>query len=156
MPYLHLRLSAHPLPDDAARIASVLTDLTAEVLGKKRELTAVSIETIAPQRWIIGGVPLAGRPVRSFFLDVRVSAGTNSKHEMAEFVARAHAALETLLGPLALASYVAIHEQAADAWGYQGLTQESRAGAATALSGTARWPAPAAATSFDAPLAHFN
>jgi 4-oxalocrotonate tautomerase len=140
MPYLHLRLSMQPSPDDAARIASVLTDLTAEVLRKKRELTAVSIESVAPQRWAIGGVPLAGQPVRSSFLDVAVSAGTNSTDEMAEYIARAHAALEALVGPLAPASYVAIHELAADAWGYQGRTQASRAGAATARSGAALGP----------------
>lgn len=137
MPYLHLRLSTQPSPDDAARIASVLTDLTADVLRKKRELTAVSIEYIAPQRWTIGGVPLAGQPVRSFFLDVAISAGSNSQDEMAAYIARAYAALEALLGPLALASYVAIHELAVDAWGYQGRTQANRAGAATARSGAA-------------------
>lgn len=49
MPYLHLRLSTQPSAEGAARIASVLTDLTAQVLGKKRELTAVSIETVSPR-----------------------------------------------------------------------------------------------------------
>lgn len=127
MPYLHLRLSTQPSPDEAARIASVLTDLTAQVLGKKRELTAVTVETIAPQYWTIGGEPLAGQPARSFFLDVRVSAGTNSQHDMAEYIARAYAALEALVGPLVPVSYVAIHEHAADAWGYEGLTQAFRA-----------------------------
>jgi 4-oxalocrotonate tautomerase len=156
VPYLHLRLSAHPSHDDATRIASVLTDLTVEILRKERELTAVSIETVAAQLWTIGGVPLACLPVQSFFLDVQVSAGANSKYEMADYIARAYAALEALLGPLAPASYVAIHEHAADAWGYQGLTQEFRAGAATALSATARRPATTAATGVDAPLVHFN
>jgi 4-oxalocrotonate tautomerase len=127
MPYLHLRLSTQPSAEGAARIASVLTDLTAQILGKKRELTAVSIETVSPQRWTVGGVPLAGRPVQSFFLDVMVSAGTNSQHDMAEYIARVYAALEALIGPLEPVSYVAIHERAADAWGYQGLTQAFRA-----------------------------
>lgn len=145
MPYLHLRLSTQPSPDDAARIASVLTDLTAEVLGKKRELTAVTIESIVPQRWTIGGVPLSDQPVRSFHLDVAVSAGTNSQDEMAEYIARAYAALDAFVGPLASASYVAIQELAADAWGYQGRTQAHRANAATARSGAAPGQSPARA-----------
>jgi 4-oxalocrotonate tautomerase len=145
VPYLNLRLSAQPSHDDAARMASALTDLTAEILGKKRELTAVSVETIAPQRWTLGGVPLDGQPVRTFFLEVIVSDGTNSEAEMAEYIARAYAALEALWGPLAPASYIAIHQHPAHAWGYQGRTQASRARTATSKTALGEGQATAAA-----------
>jgi 4-oxalocrotonate tautomerase len=134
MPYLNVKLCAPPSQDMPAKIvttiAAVLTDLTAEVLKKKRELTAVSVEEIAPARWYIGGASVASvagqQPVGSFYLDIKVTEGTNSKDEKALFVSRVFAAMEAIMGSLAPASYIVIHEVHADAWGYQGQTQEFR------------------------------
>ncbi len=128
MPYLNVRLST-PLPDGApARVAALLTDLTAEVLKKKRELTAVVIDPVRAEHWFIGGAPLGARqePVASFFLDIKVTEGTNTKDEKAAYVQRVFAGLQSILGPLDPASYVVIHEVRADAWGYGGATQEFR------------------------------
>lgn len=133
MPYLNVRLST-PLPDGApARVAALLTDLTAEVLKKKRELTAVVIDPVRAEHWFIGGAPLgaaigekASPPVASFYLDIKVTEGTNTKDEKAAYVQRVFAGLQSILGPLDPASYVVIHEVRADAWGYGGATQEFR------------------------------
>ncbi len=64
----------------------------------------------------------------SFFLEVRVTEGTNTSDEKADYVHRVFTALEQVLGPLHPASYVVIHEVRADAWGYQGATQAYRYG----------------------------
>lgn len=128
MPYLNMRLST-PLPDGApARIAALLTDLTAEVLRKKRELTAVVIDPVPADHWFIGGAPLGARqaPVASFYLDIKVTEGTNTKDEKAAYVQRVFAGMQSILSPLDPASYVVIHEVRADAWGYGGATQEFR------------------------------
>lgn len=128
MPYLNVRLST-PLPDGApARVAALLTDLTAEVLKKKRELTAVVIDPVPADHWFIGGAPLGARQaaVTSFFLDIKVTEGTNTKDEKAAYVQRVFADMQSILGPLDPASYVVIHEVRADAWGYGGATQEFR------------------------------
>ena len=135
MPYLNVRLST-PLPNDApARVAALLTDLTAEVLKKKRELTAVVIDPMHADHWFIGGAPLGARQesVASFFLDIKVTEGTNTKDEKAAFVQRVFAGMQSILGPLDPASYVVIHEVRADAWGYGGATQEHRYVAGKAL-----------------------
>lgn len=126
MPYLNFKLCAPPSQNVSAQIASALTDLTAEVLRKKRELTAVTIEYIAPEQWYIGGTPLAGGSLRSFYLDIKVTEGTNTKDEKALYVSRVFSAIEAIVGPLAPASYIVIHEVHADSWGYQGQTQEFR------------------------------
>jgi 4-oxalocrotonate tautomerase len=105
---------------------SALTDLTAEVLKKKRELTAVCIEYVAPEQWYIGGIQLGPQPMSSFFLEIKITEGTNTKDDKAAYVSRVFAVIEEIVGPLAAASYIVIHEVQADSWGYQGQTQEFR------------------------------
>ena len=126
MPYLKLKLSAPESVETTEKIAIVLTELTADILKKKRELTAVEIEFISPQRWFIGGVSLQEQNATSFYLDIKVTEGTNTKDEKARYVGQVFSSIETIVGPLATASYVVIEEVNADAWGYQGQTQEFR------------------------------
>lgn len=126
MPYLDLTLSFDPSSKLRDRIAGALTDLTVSVLGKQRELIAVSMRTTPASHWTIGGSSLAAQGLASFHLDVQVTEGTNVKREKAAYVARVFEAMAGLLGPLAPASYVVIHELRADAWGYGGRTQEER------------------------------
>ena len=125
MPYLNLNLPMAPSTEVAAQAAEVLTRLTADLLGKKPELTAVAITATSPESWFVGGRPLpAGQS--SFYLDIKVTEGTNTKNEKARYVEAVFEAMTTLLGDLAPASYVVIHEVHADAWGYSGQTQEFR------------------------------
>ncbi|MBK8754017.1 MAG: tautomerase family protein [Candidatus Competibacteraceae bacterium] len=126
MPYLNVKICAASSQELSAEIALVLTDLTTELLKKKRELTAVTVEYIAAEQWFIGGTPIADQLVSSFYLDIRVTEGTNTKDEKAIYVSRVFAAIEAIIGSLAPASYIVIHEIHADAWGYQGQTQEFR------------------------------
>jgi len=126
MPYLNIKLSGEPsreLQDDVAR---TLTRLTAELLGKKPELTAVVVEQVAPERWFTGGTSLALKGGSSFYLDITITGGTNTRHHKAAYIRGVFTALEELLGPLDEASYIVIRDVSADAWGYQGVTQEHR------------------------------
>ena len=126
MPFLDAKVSRGETPDDAKAIASELTRLTHELLGKRREVTAVAIDWLPAEQWFIGGESLLASDLRSFFLKIEITTGTNTKDQKAAFVAAVFAAMERLLGPLAPASYVVIQEVAADAWGYAGRTQEFR------------------------------
>lgn len=62
----------------------------------------------------------------TFYLDIKITEGTNTKNEKADYIAKVFAEFESLLGPLNPASYIVLHEVRADAWGYQGRTQEFR------------------------------
>ncbi|MFT4190591.1 MAG: tautomerase family protein [Comamonas sp.] len=126
MPYLNFRTSADVSQDQSGKIASVLTELTATVLGKKRELTSVEINATSPAHWYIGGNSLASQSLVTFYLDIKVTEGTNTKNEKAEYVRQVFDAISGILGALAPASYIVIHEVHADAWGYEGETQEFR------------------------------
>lgn len=124
MPYLTLAC-ASPTPVDFGELAATLTDLTAELLGKARGLTVVAVHPVAVDHWFVGGAPLSEGSAGAV-LEIRITAGTNTKAQKAAFVRAAFAALEARLGGLDPASYVTLHEPPADAWGYSGQTQEFR------------------------------
>lgn len=124
MPYLSFHVSADTSQKQSDKVASVLTELTATVLGKKRELTAVEIN--ATSRWYIGGKSLDNQELVTFYLDIKVTEGTNTKNEKSHYVRQLFEAVTELFGPLAPASYVVIHEVHADTWGYEGRIQGNR------------------------------
>lgn len=126
MPYLNVKLSAAPSAELATAIAACLTDLTATVLHKKRELTSVAVEFVPPALWFIDGAALTAHGLATFHLDIKVTESTNTPDEKAAYVAQAYAAVEALLGQLHPTSYIVIHEVPGNAWGYQGQTQAAR------------------------------
>jgi 4-oxalocrotonate tautomerase len=126
MPYVNLKLTAAPSRQTTRMLGGVLTDLTADVLRKRRELTAVAIEYLAPDQWMIGAESLADRAETTICLEVTVTDGTNTEVEKAEYIAKAFAALESIFGRLHATSYIIIRDVRADAWGYGGLSQALR------------------------------
>jgi phenylpyruvate tautomerase PptA (4-oxalocrotonate tautomerase family) len=62
----------------------------------------------------------------SAWLDITITASTNSKDEKATYLEEIFAFLASVLGPLHETSYALIHEVQADAYGYGGRTQEHR------------------------------
>jgi 4-oxalocrotonate tautomerase len=117
MPYLNVKLCTSPSREVSTKVAAVLTELTVEVLRKKRELTAVVIEYVHPSDWFIAGVTLSTQGQRTFCLDVRITEDTNTEDENALYVSRVFSSMETILGSLNLASYVVIHDIRGKSWG---------------------------------------
>lgn len=124
MPYLNLSYAA-PQALAVADVAATLTALTVELLGKKESLTVVSITRTPIDHWFVGGQALAAGQSGAV-LEIRITEGTNTKAQKAAFIRAAFAALAERLVGMHPASYVAIHEPPADAWGYSGETQEYR------------------------------
>lgn len=124
MPYVCVKVSGSKSEEKVANIARLVTDHTAEILLKKRELTAVSVEFIEPSQWFIGGTNCEGQP--TFFLEIKVTEGTNTKDQKASYVSQIFKSMEMELGKLHPASYIVIQDVRGDSWGYEGLTQEHR------------------------------
>jgi len=126
MPTLQLKVSPLQNPSRYRALASALTRITAEQLGKREEVTAVMIDDIPAARWHIGGTDVQAPTA---FLEISITAGTNTATEKAAFIAAAYAELQRQLSGgqgLALASYVIVREVAATDWGYGGQTQAAR------------------------------
>ena len=127
MPMISVQV-ATPTPSRelAASIAATVSDHTARILRKDPAVTAVAVEFIEPHHWFVGGASCAALGVAAFFVDVRVSDGTNTKEEKSSYVAETFAALRGLLNGAHAESYVHVNDVHADAYGFGGVTQERR------------------------------
>lgn len=123
MPTLQLKISPPQPTERVAGIARRLTQLSTGILGKRTEVTVVTIDELWPGRWFVGG-STPGRPTA--MLEIRVTQGTNTEGEKEEFIAAAYEELERQLGALEEASYVVVQEMPAGNWGYGGRTQAER------------------------------
>ena len=83
-------------------------------------------QVVAPAAWFIADKSLAQHGLASFWLDIRIVEGTNTREEKATFVAATFATMNELLGRLHSESYVHVNEVRGDAYGYGGLTQNER------------------------------
>jgi 4-oxalocrotonate tautomerase len=119
MPFVSAILCAQPSPSLTARAVVALTDLTEKVLGKERERVTVAVHYLPEGQWARGGVP-----ARGFYVDVKITASSNSRDDKARYVREVNRALQSLLG--GSSGYVVVDEIPADAWGYAGETQELR------------------------------
>lgn len=126
MPMLNLTISTEPAPRLSSELAAELSRATAQHLGKDPTVTAIAIATVAPERWFIGGATLASQGRNAFWLDIKVTAATNTKAQYAAYLADVFETMKRLLGPLHETSYIVIDEVDAPAWGYAGLSQEHR------------------------------
>jgi 4-oxalocrotonate tautomerase len=127
MPIIQVKYSIpSQKPGLVRQIAAAASRLSAQHLRKDPKLTAVTVEAVPADAWFAGGAPLAEQQRASFFLDIKIVDGTNTKDEKAAFIAAVFATMGELLGPLHSESYVYVHDVQASAYGFGGLTQERR------------------------------
>ncbi|CAL77055.1 conserved hypothetical protein [Bradyrhizobium sp. ORS 278] len=107
-------------------IAETVTALTARILGKDPKVTAVIVAEADPANWFAGGASLAEQGLASYWIDVHVTEGTNTKDEKAAYLTAVFAAMTELIGPLHHETYLHVDEVKADAYGFGGLSQERR------------------------------
>jgi 4-oxalocrotonate tautomerase len=118
--------SSRATPSLKADIAAAVTELTAEILHKDPKVTAIIVKSVAAADWFAGGRSLAEQKLASFWLDIHVTEGTNTKDEKAAYLAAMFERMGELLGPLHNESYLHVDEVRGDAYGFGGLTQERR------------------------------
>lgn len=131
MPMITVRYVT-PKADPSLRtaIAMAVPELSTTHLGKDPGVTAILVEPADPEAWFVAGRQPALEGIAAFWLDIKVTAGTNTKAETSIFVRETFAAMEGLLGPLHEESYVLVHAVDGDAYGYGGRTQNARWAAA--------------------------
>ena len=118
--------SSRHSPSLKADIAAAVSELTARILRKDPRVTAVIVRSVDAADWFAGGKSLAEQSLASFWLDVHVSEGTNTKDEKAAYISAMFKRMGELLGPLHHESYLHVDEVRGDAYGFGGLTQERR------------------------------
>ncbi|MER8571878.1 4-oxalocrotonate tautomerase family protein [Mesorhizobium sp. M1338] len=126
MPIITVSVAGRPDAALSARIAKEVTEITATQLRKDPTITAVAVSYIDPQHWFAGGKSLAEHGTNTFWLDIKVVDGTNTKLELEAYLKAIFAAFGGLLGGVHEESYAFVHEVPAAAYGYGGKTQEFR------------------------------
>lgn len=126
MPILNVKISQPASAALTQAISETLLELTTRILRKKRELTAITLTHVPPEQWVVGGGTLAAQGKNSFYFDIKVVDGTNTKDEKAQYIAECFAAFGQLLAPLHEESYIHVQDVRAEAYGFGGLTQEYR------------------------------
>jgi 4-oxalocrotonate tautomerase len=124
MPFVRITVSGPTLaPKQVVLLHTEITQLLASVLGKRADLTSVLVEQPATADWAIGGTAVKV----AVHVEATITAGTNSPEQKARFIENAMGLLTSVLGSeLNPATYIVVNEVPANAWGYDGRTQESR------------------------------
>jgi 4-oxalocrotonate tautomerase len=118
--------SSRTAPALKADIAAAVSELTAKILHKDPKVTAIIVKSVDAADWFAGGKSLADQKLASYWLDIHISEGTNTKDEKAAYLAAMFKRMGELLGPLHHESYLHVDEVRGDAYGFGGLTQERR------------------------------
>ena len=126
MPIITVKVSAEKSREMTARISEMLLDKTTKVLRKRADLTAIAIDYVDPEHWIVGGRSLEAQGKTSFYLDIKVVDETNTKAEKARYVAEVFEGFGAVLGDLHEESYIYVQDVRPTAYGFGGLTQEYR------------------------------
>jgi 4-oxalocrotonate tautomerase len=127
MPLITVTVSTpHQKVLDKAAIAAEVSRLSTTILGKDPGVTAIIVTRVPSDDWFCGGKSLTEAWLASFWLDIHITDGTNTKDEKAAFIAAAYESMAQLLGPLHEESYVHVHDVRGDSYGFGGLTQERR------------------------------
>ena len=127
MPMITVRyVSPASAPDLRRPIAELVARLGAETLGKDPSVTAVLVEPADPKSWFIAGKAPTESGLSAFWLDIKITAGTNTKAETTAFVKAAYEGMGALLGQLHEECYVYVHATDGDAYGFGGRTQNAR------------------------------
>lgn len=127
MPLIQLAISPRSgqRPNSPA-LAEAVCAPTETILKKRRDLMAVIVTEIPPETWFVGGKSLAEDGRASFWLDIKVTDGTNDRGDVQRYIAEIYRRMGDLLGPLHPESYVLVHEVDGHAYGYGGRTQSER------------------------------
>lgn len=121
MPYINVKLNEKESDELREKIVDIVLENTTNILNKKAEVTSVLVEFVSQKSWSIGG-----KSSTTFYLDIKITKGTNTKEQKANYIKKTYKDFYGLLGEITPASYIVIDEVEADSWGFEGLTQEYR------------------------------
>lgn len=89
-------------------------------------MTAITIQYIDKDSWIIGGELLSKQNKNSVYFDIKITDETNTKDEKALYIKEAFEGFSKILGNLHEESYIYVEDVRAASYGFGGKTQEYR------------------------------
>ena len=126
MPILNVIVSGDKDAAVTKKVTALLLDCTTRILKKKANVTAITIQYLPRDCWVVGGELLSEQNKNSFYLDIKVTDETNTKDEKADYIREVFTGFKDILGDLHDESYIYVEDVRAAAYGYGGRTQEFR------------------------------
>ena len=126
MPILNVKVSGEKDAAVTKKVTALLLDCTTRILKKKANVTAITIQYVPRDCWVVGGELLSEHNQNSFYLDIKITDETNTKDEKADYIREVFAGFKDILGDLHDESYIYVEDVRAAAYGYGGRTQEFR------------------------------
>jgi 4-oxalocrotonate tautomerase len=126
MPIINLKISKNFTSTDLQEVVAEITKLTTNFLKKKPEVTAITVQIIPKNQWYVNSKSLEELNQNSFYLDIKVTDGTNLKDEKADYIEAIFKYMKTVLDNLHTESYVYVEDVKGDSYGFSGKTQEFR------------------------------
>lgn len=126
MPFIRISIAGNsPSSDQTIQLQQQTTQLMVNILGKRPEVTVVSVESNAATNWSVGGNSLADSQTL-VQMEAFITAGTNTEKQKSDFISAAYQMLCEILDEAMSPLYVMIVEVDAVNWGYDGKTQAFR------------------------------
>lgn len=126
MPYLNFKTSMKLNESKKKEIVGILMENTTKVLGKKANVTAINFESLDSKDWFINSQSLENRKEQTFYLNIKITDGTNTKNQKSLYIKNIFEQLSNVFENISEASYIVIDDVNADSWGFSGKTQEYR------------------------------
>lgn len=126
MPFIRISVAGNaPSVDQVIQLQRKTTQLMADILRKRPDVTVITVESSGGAQWAVGGKQLA-EDQRLVQMEAFITAGTNSREEKSDFISAAHQMLTAVLNAPISPLYVVIIEVDGADWGYDGKTQAAR------------------------------
>lgn len=121
MPFIHIKTNVKNDTKVKETIVKEVLENTSTILHKDPKVTSILVEFMPFESWTI-----EHENKNTFYLDIKITKGTNTKEEKANYIQKTFSDLRTILGDIHPASYILIDEVDGSSWGFDGITQEHR------------------------------
>lgn len=128
MPFINIKTApADITKDQVKRLIAGTTELMRDVMGKKQERISVHIQPEDGDLWAVGGHTMKDQNDRAVFMDIKITAGTNSTADKEEMIWASHKMLTEILNSTPDATYIVFDEISGESWGKTGIVMAERA-----------------------------
>ena len=104
-------------------------DIIANVMGRNRDLTVITLDEIDSSNWFISGQPISKTGAKHgnlIYVEIKISKGTSNPDQMLQVINAGRALVNKILGTSDITNYFVINELNPDSWGFDGISMTER------------------------------
>jgi 4-oxalocrotonate tautomerase len=130
MPYVNIKVVKQQIDKTKKQLLiDGIMDITANIMGRNRDLTVITFDEIDCSDWYIGGEPIS-KTYKShgklIYVEIKISKGTSNPDEMLKVITAGRDLVNRILGPSDITNYFVINELNPDSWGFDGISMTER------------------------------